>query len=209
MLSCDKASSSVASLSFRAGNGALALPAATGLALVSQPLAQLMVGPDLREGAARVTPWIAAGGLMSGAATWYFHTAFTLARRTRRLLLAIAIPAAANLALALWLIPRHGLDGAAWATVASYGLSLACAVALGRGALRLPIPWETLAKAALACGLMAAAVWGVPAVGGAMELLAKAAVGAAVYGLAAFALDAGGLREEAARRLQGRRARPA
>ena len=187
----------------------LALPAATGLALVSQPLAQLMVGPELREGAARVTPWIAAGGLMSGAATYYFHTAFTLAKRTRRLLMAIAIPAAANLGLALWLIPRHGLDGAVWATVSSYGLSLVCAVALGRGALKLPIPWETLAKAALGCGLMAAAVGGVPAVGGVVELAVKAGVGAAVYALAAVALNAGGVRGEAARRLQGLRARTA
>ena len=63
----------------------IALPAAAGLALVAQPLAQVMVGPDLREAAARVTPWIAVGGLMSGAATYYFHTAFTLSKRTARL----------------------------------------------------------------------------------------------------------------------------
>jgi len=39
---------------------ALTLPAAVGLALVAKPLADIMVGPGLREGAAMVTPWIAA-----------------------------------------------------------------------------------------------------------------------------------------------------
>ena len=60
----------------------LALPAAAGLALVARPLAELMVGPELREGAAGVTPWVALGGLCSGATTYYLHTAFTLGKRT-------------------------------------------------------------------------------------------------------------------------------
>ncbi len=86
----------------------LAIPAAAGLALVARPLVELMVGPELRDGAARVTPWIAAGGLMGGATTYYLHTAFTLSRRTGRLLIAMAIPAGANLALNLVLTPRFG-----------------------------------------------------------------------------------------------------
>ena len=187
----------------------VALPAATGLALVARPLAEVMVGPGLREAAARVTPWIAAGGLMSGAATYYFHTAFTLSRRTPRLILAVALPALANLALALWLIPRHGLDGAMWATTASYALSLLVAVALGRTVLPLPIPWRALGVAASACGLMAAVVTRLPAVGGLAELASKAALGAVVYALAVLALDAPGVRTELAGRLRALRERPA
>jgi O-antigen/teichoic acid export membrane protein len=107
----------------------IALPASVGLMLISGPLAHLMVGPALADKAARVTPWIAAGALLSGMTTHYFNTAFTLARRTRRLFVAIALPAVANLILVLALVPRYGLSGAMWATAASYGIGLIASIA--------------------------------------------------------------------------------
>ncbi|HEY1426829.1 MAG TPA: lipopolysaccharide biosynthesis protein, partial [Caulobacteraceae bacterium] len=84
---------------------ALALPASVGLALVARPLADVMIGPALRDGAATVTPWIAASALFGGLTTYYTHQAFTLGRRTGLLLLAMSIPAGANLILNLVLIP--------------------------------------------------------------------------------------------------------
>ncbi|HTX49720.1 MAG TPA: lipopolysaccharide biosynthesis protein [Caulobacteraceae bacterium] len=176
---------------------ALALPAATGLALVARPLAEVMVGPALRAGAAQVTPWIAASALFAGLTTYYSHQAFTLGRRTGLLLLAMAVPAAANIALCLVLIPRFGLPGAMWATTASYAVGLAASLVLGRLARALPIPLMSVAKAALASALMAAAVAALPAPGGAVELALKAGVGVFAYGLAACALDVGGLRSRA------------
>ena len=177
----------------------VALPAATGLALVATPLAQVMVGPDLAPQAARVTPWIAVGALFSGITTYYLHSAFTLARRTARQMAAVAIPAAVNLVLCLMLIPRFGLEGAMWATAASYAVGLVAAFVLGRGCLALPIPWAALGAAGAGAALMALAVEAVPAVGGLLELLAKAAVGAVVYGLAIFVLNPAGVRTEALR----------
>ena len=184
----------------------ICLPAAVGLALVAQPLAGLMVGQGLRDGAARVTPWIAASGFFAGVNTHYLNTAFTLSRRTRLLLVALAIPAAANIGLTLVLIPRFGLDGAMWATTASYAIGSFASLALGRGAIALPIPWAALMRCGAAAAVMAAAVRLVPAWGGAPELLAKAALGAVVYGLCAFLFDAAGVRSrrlEMVRALQG------
>ena len=185
----------------------LTLPAAVGLALVARPLAELMIGPELRFGAAQVTPWIAASGFLSGLTTYYFAQAFTLARRTRRLLAAMALPAAANVLLNLVLVPHFGLQGAVMATLASYALGLAGAILLARDALRLPFSGKTLLQAGLASALMALVVTRIPAFGGALELGAKAAAGAAVYGLAAYALDAGGLRSRAGGALRMLRAR--
>ena len=176
---------------------ALALPAATGLALVARPLADVMVGPALRAGAAQVTPWIAASALFAGLTTYYSHQAFTLGRRTGLLLLAMAIPAATNIALCVVLIPRFGLPGAMWATTASYAVGLAASLTLGRLARPLPIPLASIAKAALASAPMAAAVAALPAFGGGLELALKASVGLFVYGLAAYALNIGGLRSRA------------
>ena len=188
---------------------ALALPAAVGLALVARPLADVMVGERLRDGAAQVTPWIAASAFFAGVTTYYFHTAFTLARRTGLLLLAMAVPAAANVALCLILIPRFGLQGALWATLASYGLGAIASFSLGRRAIALPVPWETLAKAALAAAAMALAVQAIPAIGGALELAAKAGVGALVYSLAAYALDICGARSHSGRLVRALQARGA
>jgi O-antigen/teichoic acid export membrane protein len=153
-----------------------------------------MVGPALRDGAAMVTPWIAASALCSGLTTYYTHQAFTLGRRTGLLLFAMSIPAAANVALNLVLIPRLGLTGAMIATTASYGLGLAASVALGRLARSLPIPLGDGLKAGAATLVMAAVVMRLPALGGAAELLAKTMAGALIYALAAYVFDVGGLR---------------
>ncbi|CAN5617586.1 polysaccharide biosynthesis protein HsfF [soil metagenome] len=187
----------------------LTVPAATGLALVSAPLAQLMIGPTLSTGAGHVTPWIALSGLLAGMTTYYFHQAFTLGRKTTLLLAAMAVPAAANVVLNIVLIPRFGLDGALWATPASYGLGLAASAFLGRRSVTLPIPWITLAQAVGASGLMALVVSRIPAVGGLLELLVKAAAGALVYGAVIALVDAGALRSRGRDALSTFRARSA
>jgi O-antigen/teichoic acid export membrane protein len=180
-----------------------------GLALVARPLADVMVGQGLREGAAQVTPWIAASAFLAGVTTYYFHTAFTLARRTGLLIVAMALPAAANIGLCLVLIPRFGLQGALWATVASYGLGALASWGLGRRALALPVPWLLLGKAGVASAAMALAVRAVPAYGGLGELAAKAAVGMVVYGALAFALDICGARTHSGRLVRALQAKGA
>ncbi len=187
----------------------LCVPAAVGLALVAAPLAQLMVGPELAKGAAQVTPWIAVSGLLAGLTTYYFHQAFTLSQRTRLLLVAMAVPALANLVLNLILIPRYGLDGALWATVASYALGLAASITLGGRSLALPIPWRPLAEILAATAVMALVVMQIPALGGWSELLLKAGAGALVFGAIAFALDTGALRSRGLVVLRNLRTRPA
>jgi O-antigen/teichoic acid export membrane protein len=173
---------------------ALALPACVGLALVARPLTEVMVGPALAEGAAAVTPWIAASALFAGLTTYYTHQAFTLGRRTGLLLLAMAIPAALNIALNLILIPRLGLTGALVATTASYAVGLIASIVLGRRAQPLPLPWNALARAGMAAAAMGVVVAKLPNLGGMPELALKAGVGALVYALAAFALDVADVR---------------
>ena len=176
----------------------IALPASVGLMLVASPLAHFMVGPALAEKAARVTPWIAGGAFLSGITTHYFNSAFVLARKTKLLFLAIAIPAVLNLILVLFLVPRYGLDGAMWATATSYGIALLVSVCLARGDTALPIPWITLAKTGAATGVMALVVSHLPVDGGLVELFSKAAVGALVYAGMVLMLDAGGARQQTA-----------
>ncbi|HWE47918.1 MAG TPA: lipopolysaccharide biosynthesis protein [Caulobacteraceae bacterium] len=185
----------------------IALPAAAGLALVARPLAQVLVGEGLREAAAQVTPWIAVGGFFSGITTYYFHQAFTLARRTKLLLLAMAVPAIVNVALNLILVPRFGVIGAAWATAISYVVGALASWTLGKRAGALPIPWDTVGKCGLATALMALSVICVPSLGGILETAAKATVGLMVYATAAWLLDAASVRTHGSRLLKTFRAR--
>jgi O-antigen/teichoic acid export membrane protein len=186
----------------------IAAPAATGLALVARPLADVMIGEEMRAQAAAIMPWIALSGLMSGFVMFYASEAFALAKRTDLRAWLMAIPAAANLALNAVLLPRIGVMGAVYATVACYALALALLAGVGRKLAPLSWPWTDFAKVAGACAAMAIIVRLMPPVGGLPELTLKAAVGVAAYVLAAVALDAAGAREA----LQGfvsRRARQA
>lgn len=187
----------------------IALPAAAGLALVARPLAEVMIGQDLRETAATITPWIALGALLAGVTTYYFHQAFTLGRRTGWLLAAMAVPAGANVALNLLLIPAFGVLGAAWATAASFALGLLASVGMGRRIMPMPAPWDALWRCGAATLVMALAVHRLPALGGFAELALKAGVGAILYAAVALALNAAGVRDVAARLFHTARARTA
>lgn len=183
----------------------IGLPAAVGVALVARPLAQFMVGEDLRDAAAVVTPWIALSALLSGFTYYYVNQALTLGRRTGLLLPAMAVPAAANVVLNLLLIPRFGVLGAAWATAASFAIGLAFSMMLTRRVMALPIPLDTLVRCGVACAVMAAAVAPLPAIGGLPELMLDASVGAAVYAAVALVLNAAGVRDLALRLLARRK----
>ena len=187
----------------------IALPAAAGVALVARPLAEFMIGEDLRQAAASVTPVIAVSALLSGLTTYYFHQAFTLGRRTKRLLAAMAVPAVVNIALNALLIPHFGVAGAAWATLISFGVGLCGSIVLGRSAMPLPMPWEALIRSGVATTAMVLVVLQLPPIGGFAELVLDASVGGLVYAAVALTLNAAGVRDVALRLIAARRARSA
>ena len=187
----------------------ITLPAAVGLALVARPMAELMIGEDLRAAAVIVTPWIALSAFLSGMIAYYFGFGFTLGKRTELLLLTTAVPAVANIGLNLFLIPRFGLVGAAWATAGSFAIGLVACVLLSRRAIPLPVPWGTLARCGLAAGAMAAVVGILPALGGLAELVLDAGTGAVVYAVMVLMLNAAGVRDVARRLLARRQDAPA
>jgi O-antigen/teichoic acid export membrane protein len=179
----------------------IGLPAAAGVALVARPLAEVLLGEELRVAAAEVTPWIALSALLYGLTAYYFGQAFTLGRKTTALLGAMAVPATLNVVLNLILVPQFGLVGAAWATAASFGAGLIATLVLGRRVLPLPMAWEALIRCGVATGGMALAVSALPAIGGAPELILDAGVGAVVYAALALTLNAAGVRDVVLSRL--------
>ena len=187
----------------------IGLPAAAGVALVARPLAEVLIGEELRVAAASITPWIALSALLYGLTAYYFGQAFTLGKKTKLLLVAMAIPAGLNVVLNLILVPRYGLMGAAWATAASFALGLLATQVIGRRVLPLPIPWDSLIRCGVATGAMALVVARLPALGGFAELMLDAGVGGIVYAVVALTLNAAGVRDVAMRLLTRARERRA
>ena len=175
--------------------GAIGFPAAAGLALVSPDLARLMIGEELAESAASIVPLIALSGLMNGIMTHYFHTAYTLGRRTGSMAFIMTGSAVLNLALNALLIPLLGLYGAAWATVAAYAIALVACAIHGRSIFPMPIPLREWSKAALATAGMAVALAYAPPTGLVItDLAVHVAFGALIYAVILLALDGLGAR---------------
>ena len=177
---------------------ALTLPAATGLALVAEPLG-FVLGEGVRAKAVAIIPWIAFAGLLNGFMSYYVQRAFMLSAKTGVFALLLIPPAIVNIALNLLLVPRLGLQGAVWATLAAYALCLGVTWIAARRHYSLPLPLGDFVRIALATAVMAIVVRALPegvrALPDAVEVGLIAAVGAGVFVTACLGLDVAGARE--------------
>jgi O-antigen/teichoic acid export membrane protein len=169
-------------------------PAVAGIIAVAAPLSSILIGEGLRGRALAITPLVTAGALLAGMNNGYFLLSFTLAKKTRLLVVAMLIPAMANIALNWVLIPRLGLVGAAASYLVSFVIGIAAAWGLGFKAQPMPVPALELGKIAGAAGLMALALSVIPPLGVALDLAVKPALGLLIYGALAYGLDLGGAR---------------
>ena len=170
----------------------IAMPAATGIALVSKEFG-FILGESVRAEAVTVMPMIAFAGVLNGLISYYAQRAFMLSGKTSMFVWAMVPPVLLNIVLNLWLIPIHGLMGAVYATVVSYGLGFILAVMIGRRFYPLPIPVRATLEIGFACICMAAAVLALPDTSHLPDFVAlviKAAIGASIYGAVCMAINA-------------------
>jgi len=170
----------------------IAVPAAVGIALVSKD-AGFVLGEGVRDGAITVMPWIAFAGLINGYMTYYVHRAFMLSGQTHKFVWALVLPVILNLGLNLILIPKMGLMGAVWSTIAAYTLALILAMILARQDFPLPLPIRSAAEIFASSAVMAGVVMVLPLDGftpGFLTLTIKASVGIIVYLIACWVLNA-------------------
>jgi O-antigen/teichoic acid export membrane protein len=90
--------------------------------LAAAPIITLLFGS--RYAAAALPLQILAGGALFVFATWILHAAAISTNLDRRLLLTTIVGLGTNVALNIALIPRYGINGAAWATVLAEGLTV-------------------------------------------------------------------------------------
>lgn len=176
---------------------ALTLPVAVGLALVSAPLAALLIGEGLRESAAQALPWLALSGVFAGFNLYYWSEAFQLTRQTGQRALIMLAPGVVQIALTLFLSPSLGAMGAAIASAAGALAGSILLAWLGRRLLALPVSLNSLLRITAAVAIMAGAVLSLPPLTGVAALAAPALFGGAAYAAACIGFNVLDLRDYA------------
>lgn len=175
----------------------IAIPAAMGIALVAKD-AGFILGEGVRDNAVMVMPWIALAGLINGFMTYYVHRAFMLSGQTQKFVWALVVPVILNLGLNLILIPKFGLMGAVWATIFSYVLAIIIATVLARRDYPLPLPLRAAIEITGCSALMAIVVYNLPLgdlTPGFVTLMIKGVVGACIYLIACWVVNAANCRQ--------------
>ena len=122
----------------------LMMPATVGIFLLSEQIAQVVVGQQYLA-CYLVLPWIAAGKFFAGLGI-YYNKSFELKEKTIILPLLYTGPAILNIVLNILLIGPLGIRGAAVATFLSYQACLAVARMAGAKYLSWEFPWPTAFK---------------------------------------------------------------
>jgi len=172
---------------------AVAVPAAAGIALLA-PSVSGILGPRFSPSARELLPLLAVAQLFAGIKGYYFDLSFQLGRSTRLQFLTVAVAALVNIVLNLLLIPRMGIRGAAYATVAAYLAGLLLSWRLGRKVLALPIPYGAVARIGFATIGMCLVLVPFRKGEGPLFLAGQVGVGIAVYLLLLVLVARGELR---------------
>ncbi|CAN5754083.1 polysaccharide biosynthesis protein HsfF [soil metagenome] len=181
---------------------AVTLPACTLLICLNEQLAAVMVGEAFRAEAQAIMPWVVVAALLAGFQIHFFDHAFHLARRTSLFVWTTGPAAIINIAANVILLPRLGLMGAVWATLAGYAASLCASVVIGGRVLKVPLDLAETLRVLVACAVMGAVVWMAHVPGSVFGLVEACAWAAASYGGAALLLDIAGAREKLGARVR-------
>ena len=185
---------------------AVAIPACAGLIMGNRHIAMVLVGESFRDPARAMMPWIALSAFLCGLQQHYFSQSFHLSARTEMFVVASAPAAIAKIALNLWLLPRVGVMGAVYATVACYALAALGSLAIGQRLFRMSFPFGPLLRIAGATSLMIAVLAWARFPPTRLGLLLLVVTGGATYAVGAWLLDVGDARRLLRERLRGRAA---
>jgi O-antigen/teichoic acid export membrane protein len=163
-------------------------PATAGLALLAPGIAAVIVGPEFRAASVLIIPLIALAALLAGFKSYHVDVGFQLGHRTGQQAWVMLLAALLNIALNLWWIPRAGILGAVYATLAAYLAALVLSWLLVRRTFPVPLPPAASWKALVATAVMALVLRLFPVAGNLVTLGLQVGTGALVYALALLAL---------------------
>jgi len=179
----------------------LLLPAAVGIAMLAKPIAELAFAHEYEIHVEGLLPWLAIATAIQAYRANYVDFGFQLGHRTGLQVWSYVVPAIANVALNVILIPPYGALGSAMAMTGSYALALLIAVVMVRRAFMVPFPLAELSKVALATGFMAAVLWPLASRPGVLALAESVAAGMLAFAIGIVASNVLGCRAPLLRRL--------
>lgn len=137
----------------------LAVAGAAGLIALAPIIVEIVIGKAFRADALAVVPWIAVAAAVAGIKAFHLDIAFQLARQSRWQAYTAILAAIANVALNLLLIPRYGILGAAWATLAAFTLASLVSGWLGRRVFPMPAFLPLLGRGLVVATLAYLGAW--------------------------------------------------
>ncbi len=159
------------------------VPGAVGMALVAEPVVDLVAGASFAR-AASIVPFLCFAHLLIGLSNPLYHLVF-LARGGVAFLRLYPLCIGLNLVLNVLWIPEHGGVGAAWATMASYGVYVAGLVLMSSREVLWAIlsTWSSLLKVVLCSLLMGLLMLGLKQAHPLFEGLLLVPIGLVIFGL--------------------------
>ncbi|PID46256.1 MAG: hypothetical protein CSB47_04840 [Proteobacteria bacterium] len=178
----------------------ISIPAVVGLSLVGPDLVYLMIGEKYQESVVLVLPWIASALFFMGLGAFYFHLPFQLGNKNLGIFKIAIFVAIINLLLNVLLIPRMGMHGAAISTLLSFMIASVLGYFYGRKVFPIPLPMTDIAKIIIATLGMGVCLWFVKDLRGWHWLVLQMTIGLGSYGLVAYLLNIGGIKQVIAAR---------
>jgi O-antigen/teichoic acid export membrane protein len=164
----------------------LSIPAAFGLAIMSEPLLASLTTAEFVATGKFIIPLVAFSMIIYGMGQ-IFGAVVLLSKRSGIFPLVFGAAAAVNLGLNIWLIPRWGIITAAVTTLIAYALATAIMYQQSRKYMKFKLDPVFIIKSVLASGLMVLAIWAFQPVG-ALRIVLSVVFGAAIYFVALFLL---------------------
>ena len=135
----------------------ISIPAAFGLSILAKPLLEILTTSEFVSGK-NVVPYVASGIVLFGVYQLCIYI-LHLVNRTRWAISLISAAAVLNIVLNVILIPRMDIEGAALATLISYGLLGVLTIVVTRRYIRFGLSMPFILKSAAASGVMTLCIW--------------------------------------------------
>ncbi len=133
---------------------AVCAPISLGLSFLAKDFSEVFVGDSYRQGVQNLIPILSIGTLILGVKNFYFDQSFQISKRTYLQLIPVVFAAITSILLNMFLIPRIGVNGAAYSSLISFIVGLILSVWLSQITFPLPIPFLKLGKILIANALM-------------------------------------------------------
>jgi O-antigen/teichoic acid export membrane protein len=170
----------------------IGLGATVGLIALAGPISHVYFGAKFRafggSTIAEVITISALGVFLAGLRGSYFEQAFEIAFKTWPLVVIMVIRTATTLGVGFFMVRSFGILGAAMTVLGSDIISTIVSFAWGRRLIKMPLPFLSFAKTAVAAAIMVIGMLLIPNRDSLLGLTLAITTGLIVYGVALFVL---------------------